>query len=152
LRAATAGQDSDFHFGQAEFCTLARYNNVRAQSELEASPEGEPLHCGDYGLGAIHDGAPVFLHITRHDLDRSRFGHFADIGAGRKGNVRSRHNDATHLAVDAAAGDLVGKPPDDAITSKDALAEGINEGAALGDAVPPAVKSSVVVADDSVVP
>jgi hypothetical protein len=36
--------------------------------------------------------------------------------------------------------------------SSDALAEGINDGAALGDAVPPAVKSSVVVADDSVVP
>ena len=110
LRAATAGQDSDLHFGQAELCTLARDNNVRAQSEFEASPEGEPLHCGDYGLGAVHDRAPVFLHIARHDLDRPRFGHFADIGAGRKGNVRSRHNDAAHLAVGTAPGDLVGKP------------------------------------------
>ena len=64
--------------------------------------------------------------------------------------TRSRSRNAVSNACDARY--LVGKPADDAITSSDALAEGINAGAALGDAVPPAVKSSVVVADDSVVP
>ena len=110
LRAATARQDADLHFGQAEFCTLARDNNVCAQSELEASPECEPFHCGDHRLRTIHDRAPIFLHIARHDLDRPGFRHLADIGARRKGNIRSGHNDAAHGIVGAAPCDFVGKP------------------------------------------
>ncbi len=149
LRAATARQDPDFHFGQAKLCPLACDNNVGTQSEFEASAERKSFDRRDHRLGAVHDRAPVFLHVARHDLDRACLRHFADIGAGGKSNVRSRHDDATHFVVGAAAGDLVGQshahleieriahlrpidPEDDDVLSRVLNEEGVRGGHEIG--------------------
>ena len=96
--------------GQAELGALARHDDVGAQRQLEPAAEREAFDRGDQRLRAVGNRAPVFLHVARHDLDRTGLRHFADVGAGREGRLRAGDDQAADFRVGAEARDLVGQP------------------------------------------
>ena len=104
------GKMPTFTSGKPELCALARNNDVCAQSQLKPAAKRKAFDRGDQRLWTVHDRAPVFLHIARHDFDRAGFRHLADIGARGKRDIRSGHDDAAHGIVGTAARDFIGKP------------------------------------------
>jgi hypothetical protein len=94
----------------AELCPLSRDNDVCAQCQLKSAAKRKALYRGDKRLWTVHERPPVFLHIARHDLDRTRLGHLADVSAGCKSDFRTGDDDTAHGIVGTAARHFVGKP------------------------------------------
>src|SRR5262245_45041785 len=107
LRAAAAREDADLHFRKAELCTVTCDNDVSAQRQFESTAKRKSFDRRDERFWAVHDRAPVFLHVARHDLDRTRLRHLANVGTGGKSDIRPGDNDTTHGIVGAAARDFV---------------------------------------------
>jgi hypothetical protein len=110
LRAAAASQDAEFDLGQAEAGAFAGDDDVGAQRQFKSAAEREALDRGDHRLRTVHDSAPVFLHVARHDVDRAGLRHFGDVGAGREHGLRANHDQAADRRVGGLASDLVGEP------------------------------------------
>ena len=110
LRAAAAGEDADLDLGQAEAGAFAGNDDVGAQRQFKSAAERVAFDGGDHRLRAVHDRAPVFLQVARHDLDRAGFRHLADVGAGREHRVRAGDDQAADRWVGGVARDLVGEP------------------------------------------
>src|SRR4029077_8643488 len=109
LRASSARQDADLHLGQAEFCALACYNNVGSQRELKPAAKRKSFNRSNQWLWTLHDRAPVFLHISRHDFDRTSLRHLANVGSGGKCNIRAGYDDTAYSMVGAAMRNLISK-------------------------------------------
>src|SRR5262245_46544042 len=110
LRAATTRKNTDLHFRKAELCALTCYNDVGAQRQFEPTAKRKSFDRRDERFWAVHDRAPVFLHVARHDLDRTRLRHLANVGTGGKSDIRPGDNDTTHGIVGTAARDFVSNP------------------------------------------
>ena len=103
-------QDAELDLGQAERGAVAGDDDVGAQRQFQPAAEREAFDGGDHRLRAVHDGAPVFLLVARHDLDRAGLRHLADVGAGGEHRVRAGDDQAADRRVGGMAGDLVGEP------------------------------------------
>ena len=99
LRAATAGDDTDFDFGLAEARAFAGDDNVARHRQFTAATKCKTVHRRDHRFRACGYGAPQLVRAAQQHFNCTGIRHLFNIGASGEGFFIAGEHEAAYRCI-----------------------------------------------------